>query len=631
MARDAVVIGGGPAGLTTAYQGQKLGIAPTVLEADAIVGGISRTVSYKGYRFDIGGHRFFSKVQQVNELWDEILGEAFLMRPRMSRIHYKGIFFDYPLKAANTLQNLGLVESALCGFSYAKARLFPQMPEVTFEEWVSNRFGKRLFNIFFRTYTEKVWGIKCSEISADWAAQRIKNLSLSEAVRSALLGAGGKTKNNEVITTLIDKFKYPEFGPGQMWERCEQLVADRGGQTIKGVMIDRVHVKDGRAYKATGRGRHGEPVEFGAEHFISSMPLRELVRCLSPQAPTEVLRAADKLRYRDFLTVVLIVQRENLFPDNWIYIHTPEVKVGRVQNFGNWSPAMVPDAGRSSLGLEYFLWDKDDMWNWPDEKLIELGTKECIQIGLINPGDVLDGCVVRQPKAYPVYDQHYKQAVDTIRGYLDTIPNLQTVGRNGQHRYNNQDHSMMTGVLAARNMAGENLDIWEVNVEKAYHEEVRKGEAKASMLKPGDARPADVKPAPTGDRLVPRPVKPGSREAILREVDALITRSFSTYDPVALGVACGLIASIMLAVVSGVALAGGSERLQAAVGLLQHLVPGFGLSLPGLLLGMLSLFVMMFAAGAGVALLHRFAMMAHLWLLKRSVLRTLELEAAEST
>jgi protoporphyrinogen oxidase len=466
-----VIIGAGPAGLTAAYELSKLGKKSILLEADNQVGGISRTVNYRGYRFDIGGHRFFSKVPYINALWREILQEDFLLRSRLSRIHYRGHFFDYPLKPLNALFGLGALEALNVCLSYGRAKLFPYGEDENFELWVANRFGYRLFDIFFKTYTEKVWGIPCHQISADWASQRIRNLSLKKALADALFGK--KSRNGKLITTLIEEFHYPRFGPGMMWERCEQLLAAQGHPTLHGERVAKIRHRHGRVECVSVRRRSGERTEYGGEHFISTMPLRELIFALDPLPPNHVLQAARNLRYRDYLTVVLIVKRENVFPDNWIYIHTPEVKLGRVQNYKNWSPVMVPDPSRTSLGLEYFLWQKDDEWRWPNERLIAMGIRECQQIGLIQAGEVEDGTVVRMKKAYPVYDENYRNSLEIIRQYLQSFSNLQTIGRNGLHRYNNQDHSMLTGVYAARNIVGETNDVWAVNTEMEYHEEAR--------------------------------------------------------------------------------------------------------------------------------------------------------------
>ncbi len=484
---STIVVGAGPAGLTAAYELLKHGRPSTVLEADRVVGGISRTVSYRGFRFDIGGHRFFSKVSLINELWREMLDEDFLQRPRLSRIYYRGKYFDYPLKAFNALSGLGPFEAVRCLASYAKARLFPRPNAESFEDWVANRFGHRLYSIFFKTYTEKVWGIPCSDISADWAAQRIKNLSLSEAIRNALLPkrGGARTRDGQIITTLIDTFFYPRYGPGQMWEACQRRLAQAGCETVFDTPVERVRHRNGRVECVQTRGADGSAGEFGGSHFISSMPLRELILALDPPPPAEVLAAANKLRYRDYLTVVLVVNRPEMFPDNWIYIHAPEVKVGRVQNYKSWSPDMVPDAKRCSLGLEYFLWDSDEEWTWPDERLIELGIAESERIGLIRRAEVVDGVVVRMPKAYPIYDRDYRATLDVLRRYVSTFGNFQTIGRNGQHRYNNQDHSMLAGVYAARNVARgryDEYDVWDVNVEQEYHEQGRVVEARSAPV-----------------------------------------------------------------------------------------------------------------------------------------------------
>ncbi len=598
----ATVIGAGPAGLTAAFELNKLGVKSTVLESDDIVGGISRTVNYRGYRFDIGGHRFFSKVELVNQLWNEILGEDFLLRPRMSRIHYRGHFFDYPLKAINALTGLGPVESAMVCLSYAKAKFFPSREESTFEQWVSNRFGYRLYQIFFKTYTEKVWGIPCTEISADWAAQRIKNLSLKEAIRNALFPtSGGKTKDGQVITTLIDQFHYPRFGPGMMWERCEQLLAQSGNPTHRGIRVDRIRHRSGRVEAVYGVKDGGERVEFGGDHFISSMPMREMIAAMDPPPPPEVLKAADSLRYRDYLTVVLIAERDEIFPDNWIYIHSPEVKMGRVQNYKNWSPYMVPDAKRTSLGLEYFLWDKDEEWRWPNERLIELGIRECAQIGLAQPNEIVDGTVVRMPKAYPVYDQEYQGHVETIRRWLETLENFQTVGRNGLHRYNNQDHSMVTAVYAARNIVGEKLDVWAVNTEMEYHEEDRKPKA-----------------ATSGDRLTPTRV-PSKPEPAAEEPtpDEIIETVFARLDPVALGVSVGTVLGVGLFVMTALLLLEGGPRTGETLGLLRHYLIGYSVSWPGALLGLVQAGIGGFIIGYVIAQLRNWGIAAYAYLLKR--------------
>jgi protoporphyrinogen oxidase len=467
----AVVIGGGPAGLTAAVELVRAQVPVTVLEKDRLVGGIARTDSYKGYRFDIGGHRFFTKIGEVEKFWYDILQSEFITRPRISRIFYQGKFFDYPLKALNALRNLGLWTSLEVVFSYFQSQLFPYPREDTFEEWVSNRFGKRLYRIFFKTYTEKVWGIPCSEIRAEWAAQRIQGLSLPVAVWNAIFGV---RQGKDVVKTLIEEFQYPRLGPGQMWETAAAYVAGHGGEVLLERDVVGLHHAAGRVtHVVTRAAGTGVQTTVAGDAFISTMPISELVSKLDPPAPPAVVAAAQGLTYRDFISVVLIVKQPNLFPDNWIYIHEAGVQVGRVQNFKNWSPDMVPDPSTSALGLEYFCTEGDALWRLDDAALIELGRREMDAIGLIQSSDVIDGTVVRQLKAYPVYNGTYAGYLGTIKDYLAGFSNLQTVGRNGLHKYNNQDHSMLTAMLAVRNLLGEQHDVWNVNTERSYHEEMR--------------------------------------------------------------------------------------------------------------------------------------------------------------
>ncbi len=463
-----VVIGAGPAGLTAAYQLTRASRPVVVLEADDVVGGISRTVERDGWRFDIGGHRFFTKVQAVDDLWHEILpDEDFLLRPRMSRIYYDGKFFDYPLRAFNALKNLGVVEASLCVLSYAWVRVRPPKDLDSYEGWTASRFGWRLYRTFFKTYTEKVWGVPGTELKADFAAQRIKTLSLGKAIGNALL----PKKHGTDVTSLIEEFQYPKFGPGMMWERCRELVEQAGGEVRMTSPATKVYRREGGAY-AVGYTDGTKESVTGASHVISSMPYSALVRSMDPPAPSEVLRAAADLHYRDFLTVALVVPQDAGFPDNWIYVHYPGVNVGRIQNFGSWSPFMVKD-GRTCLGLEYFVFEGDELWKSDDETLIEMATGELATLGLVESSDVERGFVVRMPKAYPVYDEGYLQAVETIRAWLaKEVPNVHAVGRNGMHKYNNQDHSMYTAMLTVENIVeGAHHDIWVVNVEEEYHEE----------------------------------------------------------------------------------------------------------------------------------------------------------------
>ncbi|MGC1511788.1 MAG: NAD(P)/FAD-dependent oxidoreductase [Acidimicrobiales bacterium] len=467
---EVVVIGAGPAGLTSAYMLAKAGETCVVLEADQQVGGISRTVERDGWRFDIGGHRFFTKVAEVEALWHEILpDEEFLMRPRMSRIYYKGKYFDYPLKATNALFNLGVLEAVRCVLSYVWARVNPPRDQTNFEGWTTSRFGKRLYRIFFKTYTEKVWGVPATEIQADWAAQRIKNLSLFSAIVNALL----PSRNQKEITSLIEEFQYPKFGPGMMWERCRDLVEAGGTKVLMETSARRIRHVGGRAVAVVSE-HAGGTTEYPCTEVISTMPFPMLLKAMDPPVPAEVLQAADSLSFRDFLTVALVVPEASGFPDNWIYVHAPEVRLGRIQNFGSWSPYLVKE-GRTCLGLEYFVFEGDDLWVMDDADLIELGKSELSTLGLVDPDKVESGYVVRMPKAYPTYDETYKANVDVLRNWLaEHAPNVHPVGRNGMHKYNNQDHSMYTAMLTVENILGDaGHDIWEVNVEEEYHEEAK--------------------------------------------------------------------------------------------------------------------------------------------------------------
>ncbi len=477
MSDFPVVIGAGPAGLTAAFELSRHQIDGVVLEADAVVGGIARTVVRDGYRFDIGGHRFFSKVQEIEALWDEILDEPMLVRPRLSRIFYNGKFYNYPLKASNAVMNMGVLAAALCVASYACARLRPIKDPKNFEQWVINRFGSRLYRMFFKSYTEKVWGCPCTEIGADWAAQRIKGLSLGGAIRNALFGQSRKT----VTTTLIDTFRYPRLGPGQLWEVAARTIQARGWELKLNTRVTRLDRSDERVEAVWTQDRGGKTEQVPTTHVFSSMPLRELLLSMSPPPPAEVVAAAQQLAYRDFLLVALVIGKADLFPDNWIYIHSPAVRVGRIQNFGNWSPDLVPDASTSCLGMEYFVNQGDDLWCNSDEKLISFAYDELRQIGLTD-AKLIKGYVVRVPKAYPVYDPGYLQRLDVIRNWLGSLRNLYCIGRNGQHRYNNQDHSMATALIAARNVArAESRDPWAVNEDAEYHE-IAKTERQTPIL-----------------------------------------------------------------------------------------------------------------------------------------------------
>ncbi len=493
-----IVMGAGPAGLTAAVELCRQPRAVTVLEQAAQVGGIARTETYKGYHFDIGGHRFFTKVPEVEKFWLEMLGGEFLARPRLSRIFYEGKFFDYPLRPLNALQNLGGGTSLAVGLSYLQSQIFPFPREDTFEQWVCNRFGRKLYSIFFKTYTEKVWGLPCSEIRAEWAAQRIQGLSLPIAIKNAFLGPGSQG----LIKSLIQQFHYPRLGPGMMWQAAADYVTTHGGQVTLKAKVIALHHVPGRVTEVVIRTPTGEQTLAG-EAFISTLPLSELILKLNPPPPPEVVEAARGLTYRDFLTVVLLVGHPALFPDNWIYIHSPEVRVGRVQNFRNWSPDMVPDPATTSLGLEYFCTEGDDLWDKSDAELIELGKREMEQIGLVRAAEVFDGTVIRQPKAYPIYNATYAGYLAILKDYLRGFSNLQTVGRNGLHKYNNQDHSMLTAMLAVRNLTGGAHDVWDVNLDRSYHEEI--------SLPPHSALSSDEAGTPAG-YAAPRADSPAPTE-----------------------------------------------------------------------------------------------------------------------
>lgn len=471
--KSVFIIGAGPAGLTAAYEALKLGMKPVVFEKGDTVGGISRTESYKGYYFDVGGHRFFTKFENVDKLWREVMGEDFIKVSRMSRIYYNRRFYHYPLRAFNALSNLGVLESILIVMSYCYSQFRPYPREETFEHWVSNHFGKRLYETFFKTYTEKVWGIPCTQIRADWAAQRIKGLSLISALYNAVFGVRN-------AKTLIDEFDYPLKGPGMMWQRFQEEVEAGGGQVRLHSKTVSLKHENGRITRAVYI-ENGEQKEMPVAHLISSAPITTLATMLDPKAPPAVLKAAGHLSYRAFIIVVLIIRKRDLFPDQWIYIHSPDVQVGRIQNFRNWSAAMVPDPDKTSIGMEYFCTEGDEIWTLSDAGLAEIASRELTDLGLADPRDIADSCVLRQPKAYPVYDHEYKKHLGVIREYLDGFENIQTTGRNGMHRYNNLDHSMLTGLMAAQNIAGSRHDLWTINEEEEYLEE-NKDEEKLKQL-----------------------------------------------------------------------------------------------------------------------------------------------------
>lgn len=515
---DVAIVGAGPAGLTAGYLLTKAGLTVAVIEKDThYVGGISRTVEHEGFRFDIGGHRFFSKSQAVVDLWNEILPDDFIQRPRMSRIYYEGKFYSYPLRAFEALWNLGVVRSTLCMVSFAKAKAFPNKRVKSFEDWTVNQFGQKLYSIFFKTYTEKVWGMPCDEMSADWAAQRIKGLSLWGAVVDGLKRSLGlnKAPNDGMQTkTLLETFRYPRLGPGMMWDAArDKIVASGKGEVLMGHALKQLASDGSDGWRLTATHDDGETV-IRARHAISSAPMRELAARLHPLPATSL--NAKELRYRDFLTVALKIRSDDLFPDNWIYIHDSQVKVGRIQNFRSWSPEMVPDESVACVGLEYFCFEGDGLWSMSDDDLVDLATRELAILGLVSAEQVIGGAVVRQEKAYPVYDEDYAAHVAAMRGELEAAhPTLHMVGRNGMHRYNNQDHAMMTAMLTAENiLAGARVyDVWCVNEDAEYHEAGDEGEQAAIPAAPRREISEDQAAALASVREVPERIAAEERDA----------------------------------------------------------------------------------------------------------------------
>jgi len=466
---DVVIVGAGPAGLTAGYELARNGHQIIILEQDPrYVGGLARTIQYRGFRFDIGGHRFFSKNQEIESWWTELMGERMRVRSRLSRIHYRSRFFKYPLEPFDAFRKLGPLEAISCLLSYLRVSRLAAEPVKSFEDWVVRAFGRRLYETFFRSYTEKVWGLPCAQISADWAAQRIRGLSVLSLIRSLL---PGRMRGGAVVKTLTDHFRYPPHGPGEVWERVAEIIKGKGGEVRMGERVIAIECKAGRTTSITTDSTNGRRT-YLADHFVSTMPLAQLVSALDPAPPDSVVASASRLRYRAFITVALILEQAEVFPDNWIYIHDPDVKVARIQNFKNWSAEMVPDPRLTMLGLEYFCSEHDPLWSASDEQLIAIAKDELASLGLAESSKVIDGTVVRQGKAYPIYDHEYRANVSKVRAFLKpAASNLQVAGRNGMHKYNNQDHAMLTGLMAARNIMGGFFDPWRVNSDAEYLEE----------------------------------------------------------------------------------------------------------------------------------------------------------------
>ena len=568
--KKVIIIGGGPAGLTAAYELNKSGIRSEVFEKDDIVGGISRTVNYKGYRFDIGGHRFFTKVKVVQDMWDEVLRRDFLLRDRLSRIYYRKKFFNYPFEVKNAVFGLGIFNSLLIVLSYLRAQVIPIRPENTFEQWITNRFGYRLYKIFFKTYTEKVWGIPCSEISSEWAAQRIKGLSLFTALKNALLKKPHADKN--VIKTLINSFHYPKMGPGMMWEKVREIVEEGLCRVHMSSGIEKIYWHND-AVLAVETYNSGVTNRISGTDFISSMPIRELIAKLEPLPPSEILKAGDKLNYRDFITVSLIIDKKTIFEDNWIYIHDPNVKVGRIQNFKNWSPYMVPDPEKTCLGMEYFCFENDEFWSMSDENLLDLAKNELEKLGFAKKSEIIDGTVVRMPKAYPVYDEEYKAALEQIKEFLGKISNLQLVGRNGMHKYNNQDHSMLTSMLAVKNILGGHFDLWKVNADQDYHEEIKENKQLDKQL-------SDLS---STQPLIPSAFAMKKSSGSL--IEKAIIRVFSRLDKFAFAVAVGTASFLFLFLTTIFLVFKGDQNIVQSMLLLNNYFIGYDISIKGAFIG----------------------------------------------
>ncbi|HLJ16822.1 MAG TPA: NAD(P)/FAD-dependent oxidoreductase [Bryobacteraceae bacterium] len=534
--QTALIIGAGPAGLTAALELlRRTGTIPIVLEKSSAMGGLSRTVKYKGNRMDIGGHRFFSKSDRVMNWWLEILppeatNEAteyisyqnkhraistngnrgldpdqqdavMLIRNRKSRIYFLRKFFDYPISlSARTLRNLGALRTIKIGASYATSVVRQIKPERTLEHFLINRFGKQLYLTFFKSYTEKVWGVPCSEISAEWGAQRIKGLSIATAllhIAKKLFRRQSGIQQKKVETSLIEKFLYPKYGPGQLWERVAENIVEKGGQILTGYSVDKLVVNGSRVIGVEAIGESGERRRFEADYVFSTMPIKELIRALGGSVPENVREVSDGLIYRDFITVGMLLNRlqisedgklsGQLLRDNWIYIQEPDVLVGRMQIFNNWSPYMVADPSKVWVGLEYFCYETDELWHKPDQEMIKLATEEMERIGIVSAADVLDAVVIRVPKTYPAYFGTYNRFPE-LREYIDGFENLFLVGRNGMHKYNNQDHSMLTAMTAVDNIVEGRRDksnIWAVNTEQEYHEDKKEGNRDAEFARAG--------------------------------------------------------------------------------------------------------------------------------------------------
>lgn len=455
---DFLIIGAGPAGLSAGIELAKHNCTSLIIEQSDSVGGLSKTIEKDGFRFDLGGHRFFTTEEKVNKLWQETLGDNFIERPRKSRIFYKNTFFNYPISISDAFGKLGAFETMKIATSYLKSRALPSRNTKNLESWLCNLFGKKLYLHFFKSYTEKVWGIPCNQISSDWGKQRIKGLDLLSLVKNAMKKAGKGS-----IKTLIDKFYYPPLGPGQMYDKMAENITNAGSEIICNTRAIKITHENNHAVMLTAKSDNTE-YQIKFKHLVSTMPLTELVKSLSPQLSESVLNANNKLSYRSFIAVNLLINKEHIIPDNWLYIHDPSYKTGRIQCYKNWSEKMVPDSSRSSLGCELFVTENDEIWNMDENDLVELARKEVHRLGIVDKSLVYSGFAVKVPKAYPVFDLEYQKNVQEIREEIDNITNIHPAGRYGMFKYNNMDHSILTGILAARNCLGENNDIWSITL-----------------------------------------------------------------------------------------------------------------------------------------------------------------------
>ncbi len=465
-----IIIGAGPAGLAAGYELVKNGQSALIVEQENEVGGLCRTIDYQGYKFDFGGHRFFTKNKEVQKLWEEMLGENFIERPRLSHIYYQRKFFNYPVKIFDALSKLGWQECILVTLSLLKVRLeriWKKQPEITFEDWVVNRFGRRLFNHFFKSYTEKLWGISVKELGADWAAQRMKDLSLWQLIKSVLF----KSKEGQ-IKSMIEKFYYPKQGPGQLYHKIADQIEKLGGKIWLNTELKKI-VHNGEKVEKIMIEKNGEKIEIIGENFISSVPLPIILAMLAPMPPLEILTLTQKMRFRAFFDVCLVVNKKNVTPDNWLYIHEPAAKMLRLQNFKNWSPYMTIDDNKTPLGAEYVCWETDEIWQMTDAELIKLASRELEQVGLVANNLIAGGTVIKNKYAYPVYHLDYQNDLVKIFAYLKNLKNFQTIGRSGLYRYNNMDHSILTGFYAARNIMGADYNVLDVNADEEYHEIIK--------------------------------------------------------------------------------------------------------------------------------------------------------------